>query len=226
MKILLAEDTEELNRATSQVLTMQGYEVDSVYDGEEAAKHALSDSYDCMIFDIMMPVKDGITALREIRATGDVTPVILLTAKSEVDDRVDGLDAGADDYLTKPFAMKELLARVRSMTRRSSSYTPTDLTLGSVRLSVSEQELSARNSIRLSNKESKLMEYLMLNADKELSTETIFSHVWQKEEVEGEPEDAVWIYISYLRQKLMSINADIGIEGMKGGNFVLRDYSA
>ncbi len=226
MKILLAEDTEELNRATSQVLTMQGYEVDSVYDGEEAAKHALSGSYDCMIFDIMMPVKDGITALREIRAAGDVTPVILLTAKSEVDDRVDGLDAGADDYLTKPFAMKELLARVRSMTRRSSSYTPTDLTLGSVKLSVSEQELSARNSIRLSNKESKLMEYLMLNADKELSTKTIFSHVWQKEEVEGEPEDAVWIYISYLRQKLMSINADIGIEGMKGGNFVLRDYSS
>ncbi|MBQ9361382.1 MAG: response regulator transcription factor [Lachnospiraceae bacterium] len=226
MKILLAEDTEELNRATSQILTMQGYEVDSVYDGEEAARHALSDSYDCMIFDIMMPVKDGITALKEIRAAGDVTPVILLTAKSEVDDRVDGLDAGADDYLTKPFAMKELLARVRSMTRRNSSYTPTDLMLGSVKLSVSEQELSARNSIRLSNKESKLMEYLMLNANKELSTETIFSHVWQKEEVEGEPEDAVWIYISYLRQKLMSINADIGIEGMKGGNFVLRDYSS
>ncbi|MBO5552170.1 MAG: response regulator transcription factor [Lachnospiraceae bacterium] len=226
MKILLAEDTEELNRATTQVLTMQGYTVDPVFDGQAAVEHAASGSYDCMIFDIMMPVKDGITALKEIRATGDVTPVILLTAKAEVDDRVEGLDAGADDYLTKPFAMKELLARVRSLKRRKASYTPTDLTLGSVRLSVSEQELSARNSIRLSIKESRLMEYLMLNADKELDTETIFSHVWQNEEVEGDPVDAVWIYISYLRQKLMSINADIGIEGMKGGSFVLKDYSS
>ncbi|MBR1913686.1 MAG: response regulator transcription factor, partial [Lachnospiraceae bacterium] len=144
---------------------------------------------------------------------------------SEIDDRVEGLDAGADDYLTKPFAMKELLARVRSQERRKVSYTPNDLTLGSVRLSVSEQELSSKNSIRLSGKEARLMEYLMLNAGKELSTETLFSHVWQHDEVEGEAEDAVWIYISYLRQKLMSINADIGIEGMKGGYFVLKDYS-
>lgn len=225
MKILLAEDTEELNRAIVQVLKMQDYEVDAVYDGGAAVEHALSGSYDCMIFDIMMPVKDGITALKEIRAAGDVTPVILLTAKSEIDDRVEGLDAGADDYLTKPFAMKELLARVRSMARRNTSYTPTDLTLGSVKLKVSEQELSARNSIRLSNKESKLMEYLMLNADKKLDTDSIFAHVWQREDVEGEPEDAVFIYISYLRQKLMSINADIGIEGIKGGSFVLKDYS-
>lgn len=225
MKILLAEDTEELNRAITQVLTMQGYEVDSVYDGKAATEYAASASYDCMIFGIMMPVKDGITALKEIRSAGDVTPVILLTAKSEIDDRVEGLDAGADDYLTKPFAMKELLARVRSQERRKVSYTPNDLTLGSVRLSVSEQELSSKNSIRLSGKEARLMEYLMLNAGKELSTETLFSHVWQHDEVEGEAEDAVWIYISYLRQKLMSINADIGIEGMKGGYFVLKDYS-
>ena len=224
MRILLAEDTEELNRAITQVLTMQGYEVDAVFDGAEAAERASSGSYDCMIFDIMMPVKDGITALKEIRAAGDVTPVILLTAKAEVDDRVDGLDAGADDYLTKPFAMKELLARVRSHARRKASYTPNDLTLGSVRLSVSEQELSAKNSIRLSHKESMLMEYLMLHSEKELSTELIFSHVWQEETIDGEPEDAVWIYISYLRQKLMSINADIGIEGNKGGSFTLRNY--
>lgn len=225
MRILLAEDTFELNKAVSQVLKIQHYEVDSAYDGEQAVKLASKNLYDCMIFDIMMPVKDGITALKEIRAAGDVTPVILLTAKSEVDDRVEGLDAGADDYLTKPFAMKELLARIRSLERRKASYTPDDLTLGSVRLSVSEQELSARNSIRLSNKEVKLMEYLMLNAEKELSTDSIFGHVWQKEEPGSQPEDAVWIYISYLRQKLMSINADIGIEGMKGGSFVLRNYS-
>ena len=203
---------------------MQGYEVDSVFDGEEAVKHAASGSYDCMIFDIMMPVKDGITALKEIRGAGDVTPVILLTAKAEVDDRVEGLDAGADDYLTKPFAMKELLARVRSLDRRKASYTPSDLALGSVRLSMSAQELSAKNSIRLSNKEAKLMEYLMLNAEKELSTEVLYSHVWTEGEIEGEAEDAVWLYISYLRQKLMSINADIGIEGAKGGSFILKNY--
>lgn len=226
MKILLAEDTFELNKAVSQVLKMQNYEVDSVYDGEQAVEQASKNLYDCMIFDIMMPIKDGITALKEIRAAGDVTPVILLTAKSEIDDRVEGLDAGADDYLTKPFAMKELLARVRSLERRKASYTPDDLTLGSVRLSVSEQELSARNSIRLSNKEVKLMEYLMLNAGKELSTDSIFTHLWQKEGPGSPPEDAVWLYISYLRQKLMSINADIGIEGMKGGSFVLKDYSS
>ncbi|MCR5747775.1 MAG: response regulator transcription factor [Lachnospiraceae bacterium] len=226
MKILLAEDTAELNRATTQVLTMQGYEVDSVYDGQEAVEHASAGSYGCMIFDIMMPVKDGITALKEIRASGDTTPVILLTAKTEVDDRVEGLDAGADDYLAKPFAMKELLARIRSQERRQASYTPTDLTLGSVKLSVSEQELSGKNSIRLSHKESKLMEYLMLNSGKELPTDILFRHVWPDNDVDGDPEDAVWMYISYLRQKLMSINADIGIEGMKGGSFVLKDYSS
>ena len=225
MKILLAEDTEELNRAVRQILNMQGYEVDYVYDGQQAVEKASTESYDCMVFDIMMPVKDGITALKEIRAGGDVTPVILLTAKAEVDDRVEGLDAGADDYLTKPFAMKELLARVRSLTRRQSSYTPTDLSVGSVKLSVSEQELSAKNSIRLSNKETKLMEFLMLNVDKEMTGMTLFSHVWNEDEVDGEPEEAVWIYISYLRQKLMSINADIGIEGNKGGSFTLKDYS-
>lgn len=226
MKILLAEDTVELNRATTQVLKIQGYEVDSVYDGAEAVKHALNGSYDCMIFDIMMPVKDGITALKEIRGAGDVTPVILLTAKAEVDDRVEGLDAGADDYLTKPFAMKELLARVRSLDRRKASYTPSDLSLGSVKLSMSAQELSARNSIRLSNKEARLMEFLMLNAEKELATDTIFAHVWAEGEIEGQPEDAVWLYISYLRQKLMSINADIGIEGTLGGSFILKNYGA
>ena len=152
-------------------------------------------------------------------------PVILITANTQEESREEALRIGADDYLTKPFAMKELLARVRSQERRKVSYTPNDLTLGSVRLSVSEQELSSKNSIRLSGKEARLMEYLMLNAGKELSTETLFSHVWQQDEVEGEAEDAVWIYISYLRQKLMSINADIGIEGMKGGYFVLKDYS-
>lgn len=225
MKILLAEDEPDLNRAISQMLTLQHYDVRSAFDGEEAVTIAGSDSFDCIIFDIMMPKKDGITALKEIRSAGNVTPVILLTAKSEIDDRVEGLDAGADDYLTKPFAMKELLARIRSQARRSGSYTPKDLSLGSVRLDISEQELSSRNAIRLSTKETKLMEYMMLNPEKELTTVDLYHHVWPDGALEGSPEEAVWIYISYLRQKLMSINADIGIEGMKGGNFTLKDYS-
>ncbi len=222
MKVLLAEDEEDLSRALVAVLKHEKIETDAVFNGKQALEKAASSTYDCIIFDVMMPVMDGITALKELRNRGDLTPVIMLTAKSEIDDRVEGLDAGADDYLTKPFAMKELLARLRSMTRRKDSFTPTTLSLGCVTLDTEEQELSAKNAIRLANKETKLMEYLMLNAGKELSTENIFTHVW-KDDKEADVE-IVWVYISYLRQKLMSINADIGIEGDKGGSFVLKQY--
>ena len=222
MRVLLAEDEEELSRALCAVLKHEGMEVDAVYNGQDAMEKAESSTYDCMIFDVMMPVMDGITALKSIRAEGNLTPVIMLTAKSEIDDRVEGLDAGADDYLTKPFAMKELLARLRSMTRRQESFTPTTLSLGCVTLDTKEQELSGKNAIRLANKETRLMEYLMLNAGKELSTDNIFLHIWKDEE--DAEKEIVWVYISYLRQKLMSINADIGIEGDKGGSFVLKHY--
>ncbi len=222
MKVLLAEDEEELSRALVAVLKHEKIETDAVFNGKEALEKAEGSTYDCMIFDVMMPVMDGITALKQLRAKGNLTPVIMLTAKSEIDDRVEGLDAGADDYLTKPFAMKELLARLRSMTRRKDSFTPTTITLGSVTLDTEEQELSAKNAIRLAGKETRLMEYFMLNSGKELSTENLFSHVW-KDESEADME-IVWVYISYLRQKLMAINADIGIEGDKGGSFVLRHY--
>ena len=167
----------------------------------------------------MMPVMDGIEALTAIRASGNVTPVILLTAKSEVDDRITGLDAGADDYLTKPFAMKELLARIRSMTRRNETYTPSTLSIGNVTLNVDQQEIAVENAIRLASKESKLMAFLILNAGKEISTQEIFNHVWQ-----GDPEadlDIVWIYISYLRKKLESIDANIFIQGERNQSFTL-----
>lgn len=223
MKILLAEDEQEMSRALVAVLTHTGYKVDAVYDGEEAVRMASENAYDCMIFDIMMPKKDGVTAVTEIRATGDVTPVIMLTAKAEVDDRITGLDAGADDYLTKPFAMKELLARIRSMTRRSTAFTPTKLQVSDVTLNTEEQELSSHNSIRLATKESKLMEFLMLNSGKDLSTEDIYRHVW------SDDPDAeiglVWVYISYLRQKLKSINASVEIVGEEGGSFRLQPVS-
>ncbi len=218
MKILLAEDEKDMSAALVAILTHSGYEVDPVYDGEAAVQMAQQHSYDCMVFDIMMPKLDGVQALQQIRDGGDVTPVIMLTAKSEVADRINGLDAGADDYLTKPFAMAELLARLRAMTRRSTAFTPQKLQTGSVSLDVAEQELCSTNAVRLSAKETKLMQLLMLNADKDLTTGEILSRVWPDEE---EDEKIVWIYISYLKEKLAAIDADITITGGEGGPFRL-----
>ncbi|WP_296823317.1 response regulator transcription factor [uncultured Megasphaera sp.] len=218
MKILLAEDEKDMSAALVAILTHSGYEVDPVYDGEAAVQMAQRHSYDCMVFDIMMPKLDGVQALQQIRDGGDVTPVIMLTAKSEVADRINGLDAGADDYLTKPFAMAELLARLRAMTRRSTAFTPQKLQTGSVSLDVAEQELCSTNAVRLSAKETKLMQLLMLNADKNLTTGEILSRVWPDEE---EDEKIVWIYISYLKEKLAAIDADVTITGGEGGPFRL-----
>ena len=220
MKLLLAEDEKAMSMALVAVLEHSGYEVDAVYDGMAAVEKGRSNTYDCMIFDIMMPKLDGIGALKELRSSGDTTPVIMLTAKAEVDDRITGLDAGADDYLTKPFAMAELLARIRSMTRRSTTFTPSKLAAGHVELDVEGQELSCKNAIRLANKETKLMKFFMLNMGKSLSTEAIFSHVWKGEE--DVTEDIVWIYVSYLREKLTAIQADIQILGEKNGTFLLQ----
>lgn len=220
MKLLLAEDEKAMSMALVAVLEHSGYEVDAVYDGMAAVEKGRNNTYDCMIFDIMMPKLDGIGALKELRSSGDTTPVIMLTAKAEVDDRITGLDAGADDYLTKPFAMAELLARIRSMTRRSTTFTPSKLAAGHVELDVEKQELSCKNAIRLANKETKLMKFFMLNMGKSLSTEAIFSHVWKDEE--DVTEDIVWIYVSYLREKLTAIQADIQILGEKNGTFLLQ----
>ena len=220
MKLLLAEDEKAMSMALVAVLKHSGYEVDAVYDGMAAVEKGLSNTYDCMIFDIMMPKLDGIGALKKLRSSGDTTPVIMLTAKAEVDDRITGLDAGADDYLTKPFAMAELLARIRSMTRRSTTFTPSKLAAGHVELNVEEQELSCKNAIRLANKETKLMKFFMLNVGKPLETAAIFSHVWNGEE--EVTEDIVWIYVSYLREKLTAIQADVEIIGEKNGSFLLQ----
>lgn len=221
MKILLAEDEQQLSRVLETAMTHEGYQVDTAFDGQEAVDLAKGNAYDLMILDIMMPVKTGIEALKEIRQTGNTTHVIMLTAMSEVDDKVTGLDAGADDYLTKPFSLKELLARLRSMSRRVATFTPNLLQIGQTSLNVGEHELISSNSIRLAGKESKMMEFLMLNAQKSLSTQEIFRHVWSKDEDEDLDEGFVWIYISYLRQKLEAIHADLAILGEEGGSFTL-----
>ena len=221
MKILLAEDEQQLSRVLETAMTHEGYQVDIAFDGQEAVDLAKENAYDLMILDIMMPVKTGIEALKEIRQTGNTTYVIMLTAMSEVDDKVTGLDAGADDYLTKPFSLKELLARLRSMSRRVATFTPNLLQIGQTSLNVGEHELISSNSIRLAGKESRMMEFLMLNAQKSLSTQEIFRHVWSKDEDEDLDEGFVWIYISYLRQKLKAIHADLAILGEEGGSFTL-----
>lgn len=219
MRLLLAEDEKDMADVLLAIFKHQGFEADWAENGAIAVDLAQKKNYDCMIFDIMMPVKDGITALKELREAGDVTPVIMLTAKSEVDDRITGLDSGADDYLTKPFAIGELLARIRSLTRRNKDFTPTTLSAGSTSLDTEEQELSAHNSIRLSGKETKLMKLFMLNENKELSTSYLFQKIWSGEE--GVDESVVWIYISYLREKLSAINSDLSIYGEEGQSFRL-----
>ncbi len=219
MRILLAEDEKALSRAVATVLQVKGgYEVDAVYDGEAALEAARQNVYDVCVFDIMMPKMDGITALETLRREGNTTPVLMLTAKAELDDRVKGLDAGADDYLPKPFQMAELLARLRSLTRRAGHYSPKQLQIGNVTLDLEQQELKAENSIRLAKKEARLMEYVMANPEKAFSEEELLTHVWKDEDVDGQ---VVWVYISYLRSKLDAISAEYTIEGEPGGPYHL-----
>ena len=219
MKILLAEDTRDLNRVITVALQHEGYEVDPVYDGEEASAHAFQNGYDLIVLDIMMPKKSGIEVLREIRSANSVTPVLLLTARAEVDDRVSGLDAGADDYLTKPFAMKELLARVRAMTRRKAEYGAGELKFGDLTLDADKFELTSENSIRLSVKEYELLQTLILHPDRDLDTGYLLERVWNN--APDATSDTVWLYISYLRGKLTSIASSVKILGERGGSYRL-----
>ena len=219
MRILLAEDEKALSDAEVMVLRHFGYEVDAAYDGAAALEMAEAGAYDCIVLDIMMPKMDGIEVLQKIRASGNVTPVMMLTAKTEVDDRIGGLDAGADDYLTKPFAMGEFLARIRSMARRANAFTPKTLTVGRVTLKVEEQELSSESAIRLGSKETKLMKLFMQNEGKEISKEEILSRVWSDEP--DVPGDIVWMYISFLKEKLAAVHGGLEILGEKEGPFKL-----
>lgn len=225
MKILVAEDEIQMNRVLTTALTHEGYDVDSVYDGQAAIDMANENAYDVMVMDIMMPVKSGIEAVQKIRRAGNQSHIIMLTAMAEVDDRVIGLDAGADDYLTKPFSLKELLARLRSMSRRvNTNFTSNILTVGTVTLNVGEQELVSQNTIRLAGKESKMLEFFMLNAGKKLSTDQIFNHVWANDKDAPEIDNGyVFIYVSYLRQKLKSIGANVVIEGEEMGDYELKE---
>lgn len=215
IRLLLAEDTRDLNRALTTVLEHEGYEVVSTFDGEEALDRLSREIFDAVLLDIMMPKKDGLAVLAHMRAAGIYTPVLLLTAKSEVDDRVAGLDAGADDYLAKPFAMKELLARVRSMTRRRSDYGLQHLSYEDIDLDAQSFELSSANAVRLSVKEFELMQALVMNPDRELSAEYLLGRVWGLES--DATEDTVALYVEYLRGKLRWVGSAITIRRGEAG---------
>ena len=217
MKILLAEDTADLNKVVTQMLEMQGFDVDSALDGQEALDLALSNGYDGIILDIMMPKLSGLEVLKEIRGRNIVTPVLMLTAKAEVDDRVEGLDAGANDYLTKPFAMKELLARVKALTRRGSQYAAKEISFGDITLKSDSLELISSNTVRLSIKEFSLMQALLLNQEHPVDNNYLLEHVWSDEE--DVAEDTIWLYVNFLQGKLEYINSNVTIEGDKGGPF-------
>lgn len=219
MRILVAEDEQQLSHVLSSAMTASGYQVDVANNGQEAVEQAKENAYDVIILDIMMPVKSGLEALKEIRATGNRTYIIMLTAMGEEDDKVTGLDAGADDYLTKPFSLKELLDRLRSRQRRDDSYQVDILEFGDLTLNGNDQSLESHNSISLTNRENRLLQYFILNANKELSANELINHVWDENET-ADQED-LWINICYLRQKLQAIQSQVTISGEKTGPFMI-----
>ena len=220
MRLLYAEDEKSLAKAVSTILIRNNYSVDVVYDGLSALDYLATENYDGVILDVMMPKLDGIQVLKRMRENGDRTPVLLLTAKSEIDDRVSGLDSGANDYLTKPFDMKELLARIRAMTRVQSVQTDKTLTCGKVSLDCSSYDLTGPGgSCKLAGKEFQMMEMLMRNPRKLISTEHFMDRVWG---YDSEAElNTVWVYISMLRKKLKAIDADIEIKAQRGAGYYL-----
>lgn len=220
MKILYAEDERQLSKAVVDILSYHHYRVDAVYDGEDALSYGLLEEYDGIILDIMMPKKSGLDVLRELRAKGVKTPVMLLTAKAEVEDQVIGLDAGADDYLPKPFSMELLLAHVRALLRRREGYTPKILACGNVELNQESHEMSVQDKrVMLGRLEYRMMELLMLNQGRYFSTEDMLRKVWGYE-TEAQP-GVVWVYISYLRKKLSELNADVTVSGKRNVGYTL-----
>lgn len=222
MRLLLAEDERELSDALAAILKHNNYSLDTVYDGEEALNYLEAENYDGVILDIMMPKVDGITVLKKLRERGNNIPVLMLTAKSEIDDRVLGLDCGADDYLTKPFATKELLARIRSMTRRQAEVTNPILKFGNISLDRMTFELSSpKGSFRLANKEFQMLEMMMTNPKHLISTERFMEKIWG---YDSEAEiNVVWVYISYLRKKLSAIGANAQIKAARNMGYSLEE---
>ena len=224
MRILICEDEIDLADGLSTILKGNKYSVDVVYDGEEALNYLEAENYDAVILDIMMPKVDGITVLKTIRENGNSIPVIMLTAKSQLDDKIIGLDSGADDYLTKPFEVKELLARLRAITRRKDNVTDNVLTFGNITLNRTNFELSSeKGSYKLTNKEFQMLEMLMSTPSNIISADTFMDKIW------GYDTDSdisvVWVYISYLRKKLAKMEANVEIKVTRNVGYSLEEIN-
>lgn len=221
MRILVVEDERALSRAVVKILEKNNYSADAVYNGNDAVDYIDNGGYDAVILDIMLPGLDGIGVLREIRSRGNLVPVIILSAKGEVDDKVLGLDSGANDYLAKPFDTKELLARIRVITRGQSTPDST-LTFGNLKLNRATYELSSpTDSIRLANKEFQMMEMLMANPTHIIPAERFMEKIWG---YESESEiNVVWVYISYLRKKLTALGASFEIKASRNAGYSLEE---
>ncbi len=221
MRILLAEDEHYLAKAIIKIFEKSNYSADAVDNGEDALDYLQTGNYDVAVLDIMMPKMDGITVLKKARAQGILIPILMLTAKSEIDDKVLGLDSGANDYLTKPFDAKELLARIRAITRSASSGDST-LTFGNISLNRASYVLSsAFGSFKLTNREFQMMEYMMTNPHHVISAERFMEKFWG---FDSETEiNVVWVYISYLRKKLLALNADIQIKATRNAGYSLEE---
>ena len=220
MRILLAEDEKSMSRALCAILSKNNYAVEAVDNGEDALDYLLTGEYDCAVLDVMMPKMDGFTVLRKAREKNISIPILMLTARSEVDDKVEGLDLGANDYLTKPFESKELLARLRAITRSVSSSTDNTLRFGNIELNRASFTLSGpQGAMRLAAKEYQMMEYLMSNPGTLISTDRFMEKVW------GLDSDAdinvVWTNLSYLRKKLSSIGANVKIKASRNAGYSL-----
>lgn len=222
MRILIAEDEVGIAKALKLVLEKNRFAVDMVHNGLDALEYMLSVSYDAVVLDIMMPGLDGLEVLKRAREKGITAPVLFLTAKAEVEDRIAGLDAGADDYLPKPFVMGEFLSRVRALTRRSGNYAPDVIRVGETTLDLSSYTLSANSqSVRLNNKEFQLMELFMRNRGRVFSTDALMQKVW---DLDTESEtDVVWTYIGFLRKKLRGLDADVEIKTIRGAGYALEE---
>ncbi|MFI3249486.1 MAG: response regulator transcription factor [Eubacteriales bacterium] len=222
MRLLLCEDEKELSAALVVLLKHSNYSVDAVFDGIEALDYLEMENYDGVILDIMMPKLDGISVLKEIRAKGNQVPVLLLTAKSDVDDKVSGLDFGANDYLTKPFETKELLARIRAMTRNHDEGGTPILSRGNLTLNRATFSLATpTGEVKLANKEFQMLEMLMIGGDSLISSERFMEKIWG---YDSETEiNVVWVYISYLRKKLQSISSNIQIKASRNLGYSLEE---
>lgn len=221
MRLLLAEDEKELSNALMVILKHNNFSVDAVYNGLDALDYISLGKYDGVILDIMMPGLDGISVLKKVRATGNSVPILLLTAKGEIDDRVLGLDSGADDYLPKPFSTKELLARIRAMTRRKADITADNLlSAGDITLDRLKFELSCNgNTTGLSGKEFQMLEMLMLSPEQVIPTELFMEKIWG---LDSDAElNVVWVYISNLRKKLKSIGSNVQIKAARSLGYCL-----